>query len=139
MQKKSLIKVLMIATAIFTMAILYFFVDAENSAILPKCIFYSLTGLYCPGCGSQRAFSALLHGDFFQAVSYNLLLMLLLPFLLYSSVVAVINLFKKEKLVQQIFYSTYFVRILLATVIIFWVLRNFNSYPFALLAPHAIH
>ncbi len=27
------------------------------------CPFYTLTGLYCPGCGGQRAFKALLRGD----------------------------------------------------------------------------
>src|SRR6185436_12447207 len=103
MQKKSLIKVLMIASAIVALAALYFFADAANSTIFPKCIFYSLTGLYCPGCGSQRAFSALLHGNILQAINFNLLFILMLPFLLYSGLVAVINLFKKEKLVQQIF------------------------------------
>ena len=136
---KPLIKMLMIATAIFALATLYLFEDVESSTIFPRCIFYSLTGLYCPGCGSQRAFSALIHGNFLQAVNFNLLFILMVPLLVYSSLVAVINLFKKEKLVQQIFYSTYFVRILFVAVLIFWAARNLNFYPFALLAPHTIH
>src|SRR5690606_2629375 len=33
------------------------------TGILPSCPFYTLTHWYCPGCGSQRALHALLHGD----------------------------------------------------------------------------
>jgi hypothetical protein len=95
--------------------------------------------LYCPGCGSQRAFSSLLHGELWQAANYNLLFILCLPFLFYSSVITVINVFKKDQLVQQIFYSTFFVKILLVIMIMFWITRNFSFYPFNLLAPHVIN
>lgn len=45
------------------------------------CVFYKLTGLYCPGCGSGRASAALLHLDFAAAFKHNLLYVLLLPFM----------------------------------------------------------
>lgn len=41
---------------------------------LPQCSFYRLTGLYCSGCGTTRALYAALHGDFYAAFRYNLLL-----------------------------------------------------------------
>jgi hypothetical protein len=41
---------------------------------LPKCPIHALTGLLCPGCGIQRAASALLHGDLSSAVQYNQLI-----------------------------------------------------------------
>ena len=43
----------------------------------PPCLFYRLTGLYCPGCGSGRAVSAVLHGQFLKALACNPLLFLL--------------------------------------------------------------
>ena len=39
----------------------------------PRCPFLLLTGLYCPGCGSQRAVHALLHGQVARAAGLNLL------------------------------------------------------------------
>src|SRR5882724_10704095 len=99
--------------------LLYFFADARYSSIFPGCIFYSLTGLYCPGCGSQRALSSLLHGGLLQAINYNILFIVCLPLLFYSAIITVTNVFLKKQLMQHIFYSTFFVRILLVAVIIF--------------------
>ena len=41
------------------------------------CVFYELTGLYCPGCGSGRAAQALLRGDLAAAFGHNALAFLL--------------------------------------------------------------
>jgi len=41
------------------------------------CAFYAATGLYCPGCGSGRAVSALLHGRIGEAFFHNMLLFIL--------------------------------------------------------------
>ena len=38
-----------------------------------RCIFYEVTGFYCPGCGSGRALFALLHGDCKNAFRHNIL------------------------------------------------------------------
>ncbi len=38
---------------------------------MPPCIFYSLTGLYCPGCGGTRAVLELWHGQIFRSFYYH--------------------------------------------------------------------
>lgn len=57
---------------------LYFIFDPAESILAPKCIFHSVTGWECPGCGSQRMIHALLHGDLSAAWNAN-------PFLLCAS------------------------------------------------------
>ena len=48
-------------------------------AIYPVCPFRSLTGLYCPGCGSTHALAALLAGHWAEAWHYNPLAIVLAP------------------------------------------------------------
>lgn len=64
-------------------ATLYFFVDPAGAAWMPKCIIKCLTGLDCPGCGSQRFLHALLHADFAEAARANLLLFAVLPYIIF--------------------------------------------------------
>lgn len=48
---------------------------------MPRCPLKWLTGLSCPGCGSQRALMALLDGHPLDAVSYNYILPLAVAYL----------------------------------------------------------
>lgn len=70
------------AVCVVLAAVWIYRVDPEGSVYSPKCVFYMLTGLKCPGCGSQRAIHALLHLRIGEAFRYNALLVLSIPFLL---------------------------------------------------------
>lgn len=61
---------------------LYARFSPEEYRFFPKCPVYLLTGYQCPGCGSQRAFYHLFHGNFITAFRYNPLMMLLIPYIL---------------------------------------------------------
>lgn len=124
-------KTILTSAAVVAIALLFFFVDARTHAF-PKCPFYSVFHLHCPGCGSQRALSALLHGNVFFALHENALMLLFLPLLLYS---ALINMRSNGKQKALIFYNLFFVRFVLIAVILFWLLRNIPVYPFSMLAP----
>ena len=67
--------------ALVALAIVYYRVSPTSSVFFPKCAFLMLTGLKCPGCGSQRAVHALLHADLASAFAHNALLVLSLPYL----------------------------------------------------------
>ncbi len=56
-------------------------VDPAAAGWMPPCPFHALTGLQCPGCGSLRAIHSLLHGHGAQALAYNPLTCIGLPFL----------------------------------------------------------
>lgn len=128
-------QLILVSTTVSILALLYFFMDARIPGFFPSCPFHSLTGLYCPGCGSQRAISSLLHVDFLQAFRYNLMLVLTLPLVMYSAIVFIFNTFRKNKIVPSLFYSPLFSKVLLLAVVSFGVLRNLPYYPFTLLAP----
>jgi hypothetical protein len=110
-------------------SLLYFFFDPSLSEIFPKCFFHSLTNLDCPGCGSQRAIHALLHGNIAEAADQNLLVILFLPLLGYSAITAVGNTFFGWNWKQSLFYSSIFVRSVLTVVLLFWILRNVPTGP----------
>lgn len=135
MRRKQAFRVIIIATTVSALALLYFFVDARHSNLFPACPFFTLTHLYCPGCGSQRAISALLHADLLGAIDYNLMLVVSMPLILYSAFISVTNVFRAKPVIQTIFYSPLFVRLFLVAVVLFGVLRNLAFYPFTLLAP----
>jgi len=91
-----------------------------------------LTGFDCPGCGSQRAIYCILHGQLLQAVHFNLLLVLSLPFLLihfgYKAVSAITQKDKRWALI----YHPLTPKIIFVVVALFWIVRNINVYPFYL-------
>ena len=98
-------------------------VDPRTVNILPKCIFYQLTSLHCPGCGNTRALYHLIHGEFLLSVRNNCLL---IPAII---LLTILMIFPKLALKKSICYTV------LAITVLFFILRNIPMYPFSLLAP----
>ncbi|MCE1177774.1 MAG: DUF2752 domain-containing protein [Micrococcales bacterium] len=48
--------------------------DPNDAGTYPSCPFLAITGYYCPGCGTTRAWYALTHGDLGTALARNPLL-----------------------------------------------------------------
>ena len=69
--------VMLVAAALGSGAVLFFF-DPAKHGFYPFCLFHSLTGLNCPGCGATRAAYQLLHGHLLRALHDNALFVLLL-------------------------------------------------------------
>ncbi|HEX8278066.1 MAG TPA: DUF2752 domain-containing protein [Segetibacter sp.] len=134
-EKKQLDRLFITSAAGIIAAMLYFYFDARYYSFFPRCTFFKITGFLCPGCGSQRAVSSLLQGDLVQALHFNVLAVASFPFILFSYTVSVLNALRIEPLIQNIFYSPLFVKIVLAVVILFFVIRNIAVYPFTLLSP----
>ena len=126
-----LLKISIFSIAAGAILLLYFLVEPKDGN-LPKCIFYQLTGFYCPGCGGQRSLHSLLHGNILTAMSYNLLFVLLLPFIIYFIIVFLLG--KKYKSSSFIYNSRFSLAIAIV-VISFWILRNIPVLPFSWLAP----
>ena len=112
---------------------LLFFIDPATAPFYPACPFHSLTGLYCPGCGSLRATHSLLHGCISKAFSLNPLLVLFLALVGLSRLSDTFIPSLGRGFLFQGRFSGWFV---LTIVVAFWILRNIPQYPLTLLAPN---
>lgn len=91
--------------------------------VFAPCIFHSLTGLYCPGCGGSRALTALVHMDVLKSVIYH-------PFVLYGgglyTVFMVTHTVKwlSHGKIKGLKYRDRYVYFGVALVIGNWILKN---------------
>jgi hypothetical protein len=115
----------LIAGAILAVLLAAYFINPSQAGFLPPCMFHHMTGLHCPGCGASRALHQLAHGNLLTALSYNPLLVLMLPALVYL-------LFRQP---PGMFRDARWAWVLGGVVILYWILRNIPVYPFTLLAP----
>jgi hypothetical protein len=98
---------------------------------LPRCPVHVATGLWCPGCGSQRTLHALVHGDLAGAVATNVLVVLAIPFVLSAYALWAARAFGHPR-APRIAVPARLARALLPTVVLFTVLRNLPAgEPFA--------
>lgn len=130
--KKTLNYLLLLA--ILGVAVLFYVLNPEEHELFPKCMFHSLTGAYCPGCGSQRAIHALVHLNFAGVINYNFLFLPAALLFVYHYLHPHLNRILGWKL-PNLFYLKYTPWIILAVVVLFWILRNLPWHPFSALAP----
>lgn len=52
----------------------------ETSSFYPRCPIFYWLHVACPGCGGTRALAALLHGRLNEAIHWNAMVVMLLPF-----------------------------------------------------------
>jgi len=127
--KYILMLVLFIALALF-----YFLVNPSGVDYLPKCPLYTTTGIYCPGCGSQRATHDLLHLNIIGVIHHNALYLLALILLGYHGILLLANrFFNKNR--KSILNHPKTPLIVLIIIVLFWILRNLPYAPFNWLAP----
>ena len=120
--------------ALIAAAILFFCLDPSEHIIFPRCLFYSATGYYCPGCGSQRAIHNLLHLNLTGVLSNNLLFLLAVPALTYHYLQLYLN--KKFHLnLPNVFYKKATPVVVFTLIMLFWIVRNLPFIPFTELAP----
>lgn len=106
--------------------------DPATSDIYPSCPFRSITGLWCPGCGTGRALHQLLRGHPLRALSLNPLAVVLVPLAVGLAVSAAFVVARGRGLPRPsirpfVGWSA------LAAVVAFSVLRNVPAFEF--LAP----
>lgn len=105
------------------LASVYFALDPARYPF-PRCPFNLLTGLYCPGCGSQRATHELLHGHVIQAAQLNLLAVLSLPLLALGAADGLLAGLTGQPRRAALLYRPWLPWVVFASTLTFTVLRN---------------
>lgn len=86
------------------------------------CIFYNVTGVYCPSCGMTRSVISLMHLDFKDALMYNPMFicipLIILPFFIEQF------FFKIKKDTKNKYFLCLFLLILVV-----WIIRLFIYFP----------
>jgi len=116
--------------------LLYFLTYDLTSSLIqtPPCLFRTLTGLYCPGCGRRSALIQLARGKLYAAWRLNPLMILFLP-------AAVLFLFSQVKILftgrslPRFLLHPSLVWTIFGLILAFWIFRNIPLYPFTLLQP----
>ncbi len=105
------------------MLCVYFWFDpVEEGRFFPKCPVYFLTGLQCPSCGSQRAFHALLHGEFLAALRYNYFIVFGVPFF---TLLIISSIFRsKFAAIYDFLFSFKGATVYLTVYLVWFVVRN---------------
>lgn len=123
-----MIGLLVLASAL----VIYREVDPTSTDLFPKCLFLDLTGLFCPGCGSQRAVHALLNGEFALAMGFNAMLVVAAPAACIGWILPRLELFSGN---GSRYRPVVLHRAIPFLVIGFWIVRNIPLSPFSVLAP----
>jgi hypothetical protein len=98
----------------------------ETSSFYPLCPVFTLLHIYCPGCGGTRALAALLHGRLYDAMHWNALVVLLLPF----AVVFFANAYWRAIQIRKFHWPTVpnaVLKVLLVGICIFTLVRNLST------------
>lgn len=114
---------ILLTLALVTMAgVIYFQFDPSQHKWFPRCLFLTLTGYQCPGCGTQRALHALLHGQWSEAWHYNAGLLIALP------VLAIYLLGEIKRTAWPRYYRAIShplaVNLIPVALVAWWILRN---------------
>lgn len=115
-------KVVLAVAAVLVAMCVYFYFDPSDN-LFPRCPFLVAIGYQCPGCGSQRAIHALLHGDIVSAWHFNAMLVVFIPLI----VVLIVAEFRRTRAPHfyRLVNSAAVIWTSAAVLILWWIFRNF--------------
>ncbi len=110
-----------ILTALITGAVILKFTTELWQPLVPQCVIYKNTGLYCPGCGGTRAVISLLNGHIIRALLYNPGAVVLVAVIL----LALAGKIADKKILPE---KISFWAVLLGIIFIYYIMRNFTLF-----------
>jgi hypothetical protein len=115
-----------VAGVLLASGTLYYRFDPAQAGFFPPCPLRALTGLPCPGCGSQRCLHQLLHGNLHKAFALNPLLVLALPYVALGMLLEYSPLRTRWAMLRQHLYGYRAAQVSFVVIIVFWLFRLIN-------------
>ena len=100
------------------------FSPVDLTDIVPGCLLYRLTGLYCPGCGATRALSAFLHGHPIRSFLYHPVVDYVAALYLWFLLSQTIERISHGRIAIGMKYRDRYLWIVLAVLILHCLIRN---------------
>ncbi|MDE6081168.1 MAG: DUF2752 domain-containing protein [Muribaculaceae bacterium] len=111
-----------IAVVAVILIVIYYMFDPSDAGFFPPCPSKLLTGYDCPGCGTQRALHAFLHGDMAGVIHYNAMLVVGVPLVL---TIFASNMLRERYPRFHRFMNSNIIIALAAVITVFWTIyRN---------------
>lgn len=111
-----------IAVVAVILIVIYYMFDPSDAGFFPPCPSKWLTGYDCPGCGTQRALHAFLHGDMAGVIHYNAMLVVGVPLVL---TIFASNMLRERYPRFHRFMNSNLIIALAAVITVFWTIyRN---------------
>lgn len=118
---------LIVALTILSVIVLVNLISHIAKFNLPDgCMFRSIFGIYCPGCGGTRAFISLIHGDFISAIYYHPFVVYAFPIILVFYISQSLRYITDDKIHGMRFRNIY-IYIGIALLIINCIVKNILS------------
>lgn len=110
--------------AIVIFSIIHIFQINYQFFLLP-CLFYKITGLFCPGCGGTRSVHALMDGNLIASIRYNPIVLYGVFIYIWYMISNTIEYVSKHKIKIGMKYHDIYLWIGLVLLILFCLIRNF--------------
>lgn len=122
-EKKNRVRKIIYRDGIILLVGILYAIFVRLTGLAVPCIFRTLTGWQCPGCGITRACLSLLKGEIRTSFSYNSFLYIAGPCIIYLIVRGALN-YIKDNTFQLNRQDTVLTYILTVAALIFGVVRN---------------
>jgi len=109
---------------VITVLVLLYIFNPTETSVAPKCVFKAITGWSCSGCGMQRFIHAFLHGRFLEAIQYNYILVVFIPYMILFGVENLLLTGEKKQRWKRILEGKEMVMTMLVLVTGWTVIRN---------------
>lgn len=100
----------------------YYFFDPAEARWMPRCLWKTLTGTDCPGCGSQRMLHALTHGDIQAAFHANAFAVCMIPVVIFFIWLELTS--ERHPSLYARIHRPCLIWLFAAIVLAWWILRN---------------